>query len=93
LEAVEPGHLHVGQNEIRAFEACPREPVLPVCCFENAEALELQIDRAEQPSRGIVVDDQDAKRRPAVADLSGGAAAAISIFDPPWSSVIVDRWC
>jgi len=60
LEAVEPWHLHVGQNQVGAFESRASEPEFSVLCFQDTKARQLEADRTQQPGRGVIVDDQDA---------------------------------
>ena len=60
LEAVETGHPHVGEDEVRFLAACLLEPLEPVCGFEHAHSSDAQVDRAEQPDSRVIVDDQDA---------------------------------
>jgi hypothetical protein len=61
LEAVESRHHHVGHDKIRAFRARLLEPAFAVCRFEHPESLDLQVDRAEHPNRGVVIDNQDTR--------------------------------
>ncbi len=60
LKAVESAHRDVGQHEIRTFRTRLLEPALAVCCLQYDQTLDLQVDRAERPTRRVVVDDQNA---------------------------------
>jgi hypothetical protein len=59
LEAVDTGHLHVGEDEIRAFTARLLERIKSVFGLAHVQPLGGQVDRADQPHRGVVIHDQD----------------------------------
>ena len=57
-EAVEPRHPDVGEDDVGQRRACPVERAPAVLGLQDVEPRELQVERAEQADRRIVVDDQ-----------------------------------
>ena len=61
-ETVEHGHADLEQHDIGDVVEGELEALLSVGRLEHLVAVELQIRRADEPYRRVVVDDEDARR-------------------------------
>ena len=81
-EAVEHGHADVEQHDVGHVVEGELEALLSVRGLEHLVAVELQDGRTDEPYRGVVVDDEHA-RRAGTARRHAGSGFSVTASDPP----------
>ena len=77
LPAVEVRHHHVEQDEVGQQLSRQLERLLAVARLDRVHPLEAQVDAAEQPDRGLVVDDQHERTLPRLGRRLGAVPGCL----------------